>query len=187
MPRVPSNTARRVAVKHRGKGIVTIRLCFTVGAVVAAVLSRRPGPTRACEDMCLYRRRPCQKRCEDACAFRKHFVRNSRNDICYLSRKLLECDASSHRFQPERQRHRLASFFGRFFLRRLSLSRRRSLRGFLGRGGFLSARRGSGRFFFGRLFVGGASVICNIKSRALEDQTCASTKQAFHLAVSPFW
>jgi hypothetical protein len=86
-------------------------------------------------------------------------------------------------FMPARAS--LARFFGRFFLRRLGLTRRRAFRRFLGRGGFLSARRGGRRFLFGCFFVGFASIICGIESRPLEDQTCAGAEEALHFAVSP--
>jgi hypothetical protein len=79
----------------------------------------------------------------------------------------------------------LASFFGRFFLRRLGLTGRRTFRRFLGRGGFLSARRGGRSLLFGPLFVGIASVVSGIKARSLEDQTCAGTEKTLHFAVPP--
>jgi len=79
-----------------------------------------------------------------------------------------------------------AGFFGRLLLRGLSLGRRRTFPGFLRRGGFLLVRRGGRRLLFCGLFVGIASIVCSIKSRSLEDQTCAGTKQSFHLAMSPF-
>src|SRR4029077_13248921 len=64
-------------------------------------------------------------------------------------------------------------------------SRRRTFRGLFGGGGFFSTGRGGRRFLFGCFFVGIASIICGIESRAFEDQTCASTWQALHFAVSP--
>ena len=79
----------------------------------------------------------------------------------------------------------LASFFGRFFLRRLGLTGRRTFRGFLGRGGFLATRWGGRSLLFGRLLVGIASVVCGIESRSLEDQTCACPEQTLHFAVPP--
>lgn len=78
-----------------------------------------------------------------------------------------------------------ARFFGRFFLRRLGLSRRSTFRGFFRIGGFFSARRAGRRFLFCCLFVGIASVVSGIESRSLEDQTCASAEQALHFSVSP--
>ena len=78
-----------------------------------------------------------------------------------------------------------AGFFGRFFLRCLSLNRRSTFRGFLGLGGFFFARRAGRSLLFGCLFVGIASVVSGIESRSLEDQTCASAEQALHFSVSP--
>jgi len=78
-----------------------------------------------------------------------------------------------------------ASFFSRLLLGRLGLSGRRSFRGFFCSGGFFATRRGRRRFFFGRFFVRIASIICGIESGSFEDQTCASTKEALHFAVSP--
>jgi hypothetical protein len=77
------------------------------------------------------------------------------------------------------------SFFGRFFLRCLSLSRRGTFRGFLGGGGFFSARRAGRSLLFRCLFVRIASVVSAVKSRSFEDQTCAGTEQTFYFAVSP--
>jgi hypothetical protein len=100
-------------------------------------------------------------------------------------------DRPSRRRSAERQinlmpaRASSASFFGRLFFRRLGLTRRRAFRRFLGRGGFLSARRGGRRFLFGCFLVGFASIICGIESRSLEDQTCAGTEKALHFAVPP--
>jgi hypothetical protein len=78
-----------------------------------------------------------------------------------------------------------ASFFGWLFRGRLGLTGRRTLRRFLGRGGFLSARRGDRSLLFGSLFVGIASVVSGIESRSLEDQTCAGTEKTLHFAVPP--
>jgi hypothetical protein len=94
-------------------------------------------------------------------------------------------------FQDDRHRrcrlqHLRAGSLGRLFRRRLGLRGRRTFRGFLRCGGFLSARRAGRRLLFGRFFVGITSVIRDVKSRTFEDQTCASTGQALHLAMSPF-
>jgi hypothetical protein len=76
-------------------------------------------------------------------------------------------------------------FFCRFFLRGLRLSRRRTFRGFFRSGRFFSSTRGGGRFLFGRLFIGIASIVCDVKSRPLEDQTRAGAKQTLHFPMAP--
>jgi hypothetical protein len=78
-----------------------------------------------------------------------------------------------------------AGFFCRFLLRRLGLGWRGTFAGFLRRGGFFSGTGRGGRFFFGRLFVGIASIICGVKPRSLEDQTRAGAKETLHFAMPP--
>jgi hypothetical protein len=83
------------------------------------------------------------------------------------------------------QRRGSTGILGRLLSRLFSFSRRRTFRRFLGLGGFFFARRAGRSLLFGCLFVGIASVVSAVKSRSLEDQTCASTEEALHLSVSP--
>src|SRR5439155_2960959 len=58
---------------------------------------------------------------------------------------------------------------------------------FFARGGFFGGRaRSGGRFFLGRLLVGLASIISDVKTGAFENNTRASAEEAFYFAMAPF-
>ena len=71
------------------------------------------------------------------------------------------------------------------FLRSLGRSRRRTFRSDFRRGGLFSACLRGRRFFFGRLFVRIASIVCDVKAGPFEYETGPGAKQALYLSMSP--